>query len=167
MKQALLFLVCLLAGSSCFSQDNLIAGCCTSAKEARCTGSPYCSACTNCSRCAHCGAGGTCGVCSSRSGSNTRTTPRTSTGRKNNSTREYGGSRTRSIETATDADGSARCEVIPETLNLRTGPGGNFRVIAKLPKGTELIRLGSKGDWLKVRVAGSNKTGYVLGKYVL
>lgn len=42
-------------------------------------------------------------------------------------------------------------KVVWESVNLREGPGLNFKVIGSLKKGTALSVLEEKGNWLKVR----------------
>ena len=46
-------------------------------------------------------------------------------------------------------------------LNVRTGPGTNYKVLGSVIKGTELQVLGSSGKWLKVKYG--NREAYVAG----
>ena len=46
-------------------------------------------------------------------------------------------------------------------LNVRTGPGTNYKILGSVVKGTELQVLGSSGKWLKVNYG--NKEAYVAG----
>lgn len=54
-----------------------------------------------------------------------------------------------------------------QTLNLRSGPGANYSIKAKLKLNQELIFLAMTGDWVKVRTRGSQMEGFVSAKYVL
>jgi uncharacterized protein YgiM (DUF1202 family) len=51
-------------------------------------------------------------------------------------------------------------------LNLRSCPGTACQIITVLPKGQELIKLGAKSGWLKVRVQATRKEGWVGARYV-
>jgi hypothetical protein len=55
------------------------------------------------------------------------------------------------------------CQVTPNALNLRSGPGAQYPRIATLAPGTKLFRLaGSAGDlWFQVRVAPAGATGWI------
>ena len=165
MKKSLLILVFLFSATLCFSQD--IASCCTSPKdEGRCTGSAYCTACKNCSRCAHCGSGGTCGVCATVAEPEEPKKPRTRN--KNSPSSGQTGNKARPNTAQNDGtaiNAPAQFEAIAD-VNLRSGPGENFRIVDKIPKGAKLVKLSQRGAWSKVRVISSNKTGYVLSKYI-
>lgn len=164
MKKYLLILAFILSASSCFSQD--IASCCTSPKEeGRCTGSASCTACRNCSRCAHCGAGGTCGVCAAVA--EPEEPKKSGTRNKKSSSAKTADKPRATTAKNDDADASPpeQFEVIAE-VNLRSGPGENFSIVEKIRKGAKLVKLGKRGAWSKVWVISSNKTGYVLSKYI-
>jgi hypothetical protein len=45
------------------------------------------------------------------------------------------------------------------TVNVRSGPGTNYSVVASVSKGDKVTLLGTEGDWYKVQVG--NVTGYV------
>jgi hypothetical protein len=51
-------------------------------------------------------------------------------------------------------------------LNLRACPGMECRVIAVLPRGQRVIKLGAKAGWLRVRVPSIQKEGWVGARYV-
>lgn len=51
------------------------------------------------------------------------------------------------------------------TLNIRSGPGTSYNVIAKLKKGDSVSILESKNGWHKINISG-NKTGWVSGDYI-
>ncbi len=40
--------------------------------------------------------------------------------------------------------------VVPKKLNLRSGPGENYSVLGRIPKGTVVKEVETKGDWLKI-----------------
>ena len=48
-------------------------------------------------------------------------------------------------------------QVVWANVNLREGPGMNYRVIGNLKKGTSLKILEVKGDWLRVRLEGGSE----------
>ena len=50
--------------------------------------------------------------------------------------------------------------VVVDLANLRKGPGSSFEVIARLDRGTSIIRLGRKERWLHVRMR-SGREGWV------
>jgi len=43
-------------------------------------------------------------------------------------------------------------QVVWDSVNLREGPGTNFKVVGNIKKGTTLAILEEKGDWLRVRL---------------
>jgi hypothetical protein len=56
-------------------------------------------------------------------------------------------------------------KVTSSKANLRSGPGMEYQVIAKVTKGKSLDVVEEKGDWLKVRRKGG-KEGWIHGKLV-
>ncbi len=50
--------------------------------------------------------------------------------------------------------------VVPKKLNVRSGPGENYSVVARLPKGTAVKEIETKGDWIKIE-APSDSCGFV------
>ena len=56
-----------------------------------------------------------------------------------------------------------------DTLNLRTGPGTSYSILAALPKGTEVGILSTEGTWTKVacEFGGKALTGYVSSSYLM
>ena len=50
------------------------------------------------------------------------------------------------------------------TVNLRKGPGTNYKVIAEYKPGTKVTLLSYGSSWCKVSVGG--KTGYIMTKYI-
>ena len=59
---------------------------------------------------------------------------------------------------------AASVTVISATLNLRSGPGYNFPVVAVLSQGTNLLVLGNAPGWLQVRTE-AGQTGWVAQSY--
>tara|TARA_R110002049_G_scaffold993_11_gene7245 strand:+ start:28074 stop:28244 length:171 start_codon:yes stop_codon:yes gene_type:complete len=51
-------------------------------------------------------------------------------------------------------------------LNLREGPGINYKILEKLTNQSTLILIESFGSWLKVKVKNTETIGYVYYKYV-
>ena len=47
---------------------------------------------------------------------------------------------------------------------VRTGPGSEFSVVAKIPKGIKINVVGEENGWLKVESKKGNKPGYVDAK---
>ena len=43
-------------------------------------------------------------------------------------------------------------------LNVRSGPGENFSVIGRVPKGTAVKELRRNGDWLEIEAPGSTRS---------
>ena len=50
------------------------------------------------------------------------------------------------------------------TVNLRTGPGKKYKVIAEYRPGTKVTILKRGSAWFKVKVGG--RTGYIMRKYI-
>lgn len=50
------------------------------------------------------------------------------------------------------------------TLNLRSGPGTDYDVLAEIPKGTRIVVTAQEGQWCAVRWGGLS--GYVMTKYL-
>ena len=50
------------------------------------------------------------------------------------------------------------------TVNLRTGPGKNYKVIAEYRPGTKVTILKRGSAWFKIKVRG--RTGYIMRKYI-
>ena len=53
-----------------------------------------------------------------------------------------------------------------DNLNVRTGPGTSYRVLAKLNQGEMYRVLDEKGDWVKLRL-NHGQTGWVAKQYVI
>lgn len=136
-------------------------------KEARCTGSSNCRACKNCKYCKHCNSGGSCGVCSggrSSYRSTTRSARSTPKVRKVYSTT---GSSIYSLPDDPYSQYYLKTLIVTNTyLNMRSGPGTNYRIIQKLKKDQLLTFLAMIGSWVKVRIKGSKTVGYVHMKYI-
>jgi uncharacterized protein YgiM (DUF1202 family) len=60
---------------------------------------------------------------------------------------------------------SRQATVMVDVLNVRTGPGYSFDVIAQVTRGDQLIVIGVPGRWLNIRTPDSVE-GYVLSDYV-
>ncbi|MBV7268033.1 SH3 domain-containing protein [Winogradskyella luteola] len=149
MKVYFFALLLIIGYSNCYSQSNkteLIASCCEEGRG--CKGSAYSTACKNCTGCKHCAKnGGTCGVCSS-SNTKKRSSYKSSTNTKLNFKK-----------------GDA-LYAMSNSLNLREGPGTQYKIIEKLKKHSEVELLVIKGSWLKVKVKTSKAIGYVYAKYL-
>ncbi len=68
------------------------------------------------------------------------------------------------------AQGGADATVIPDQLNLRSGPGTAYSIVAKLPRGAALTLLGredvpANGLWLYART-GDGTEGWALSDYL-
>jgi len=55
-------------------------------------------------------------------------------------------------------------QVTASALNIRTGPSSGYRVLGTVTRGNRLLRLGSSGNWTKVRYRGA--TGYAYSRYL-
>lgn len=158
MKTLISIVLFALAITASFSQSdtkNLIASCCT--EGGRCTGSAYCSACKNCSGCKHCAKnGGSCGVCATGTRSTISSTKKSPS---------YYSTPTKTSLPKNYAKGESLF-VNASTLNLREGPGSNFKIIEKLTPKSTLIYIKTEGTWFKVKVIKSQTIGYVHSKYV-
>ena len=55
--------------------------------------------------------------------------------------------------------------VTTATVNVRSGPGTNHRIVTKIPKATKVQVVGAEGDWLKVQSKHGNPPGYIQKKY--
>lgn len=55
--------------------------------------------------------------------------------------------------------------VKPNRLNVRSGPGEQFSVVAILEKGTEVKEISRKGDWLEIETP-TNAFGFVAADYI-
>lgn len=147
-------------------QTNEVVSCC-SGKEARCTGSAYCTACTNCSSCKYCNSGGTCGVCSSRY----RSSESNKSKRKKASTSSTPGrpliSQAFTLEDESNSDYYLdEYIVIASKLNMRYGPGTNYDIMEGLYKGHRLVIYAKYSGWAKVKVKASGNIGFVSMKYL-
>jgi hypothetical protein len=56
-------------------------------------------------------------------------------------------------------------QVVPARINVRSGPGTNYRAVASANAGVQLAVVGQSqdGNWYQVRVAGLAEPGWVLG----
>ncbi len=72
---------------------------------------------------------------------------------------------TTAAATAVVCTGALAASVTSTTdVNVRSGPGNSYSVLTVMKKGTTTSRLGTSGNWAKVKVNG--KTGYVYTKYL-
>lgn len=131
----------------------------------RCTGSAYCTACKNCKYCKYCNSGGVCGVCSSiatqkRNNYKNYSSNTFVLSEKNNSPMFIADNPSSQYYLKT-------LVVNANVLNLRIGPGKTYQVIHKLNRNQELIFLGMKGDWIKVKVNSNLMIGYIHYNYIL
>lgn len=133
----------------------LLASCCEPA-EARCTGSAACTACKNCSRCAHCNSGGSCGVCSSAV---------SKPGKPNKSTLLKKSSNI--PDPSPDVSFYQKDDLLvvyKNTINVRNGAGTQYDIIEKLKINDEVLFIQQSGQWIKVTVKKSKKTGWIYAK---
>lgn len=162
---SLLFVLTLSATSYSQKKDSskLIASCCDG--DRGCTGSSSCSACTNCSGCRHCADnGGSCGVCSG--GSSSSFTSTTKKKRKAKTSQSYSSRSSSSGFYSSTAKPEllfgAELTVKTTILNLRSGPGKDYSVVAILEKGDKVRCLEtSSAEWIKVEVVDRGIEGYV------
>jgi len=57
-------------------------------------------------------------------------------------------------------------EVVPESgVNVRTGPGISYSIVASLSKGTKVTVISQSGEWYEIKLDG-NKSGWVSGQYL-
>ncbi len=52
------------------------------------------------------------------------------------------------------------------TVNLRSGAGSDYKVVGEYGRGTRLEILDESGNWYKVQISGSSRTGYMSKNYV-
>ena len=57
--------------------------------------------------------------------------------------------------------------VTKATVNVRRGPGTNYEIVAKIPKGAKVQIVGKEGRWLKVQSKHGNPPGYIDERFVL
>ena len=55
---------------------------------------------------------------------------------------------------------AANKTVVPKKLNVRSGPGENFTVVARLAKGTAVKEIEAKGEWTKIE-APADSYGFI------
>lgn len=51
-------------------------------------------------------------------------------------------------------------------LNLRTGPGTSYGIKGTVANGAAVKVLNTEGDWVKVTVSSTGKTGWIMAKYI-
>ena len=146
------FLLTFYSGSSLPGANE---GCC-----GRCVGSVYCTACKTCEYCAYCNSGGSCGVCSPTSNERNKWEPpppsriSPSVSRKNE---------------VINFDHVLIGQVTAIQLNVRSGPGTEYSILARIPNGTVLnVTLTIYPDWLSTSffLSGNLIHGYVSKKYI-
>lgn len=82
-----------------------------------------------------------------------------------NSTTETETSSTTDVPTSTEEVVAASGTVyVTDGVNLRTGPGTNYDIVAAVPAGTALTRTGTTGGWTEVSYSG--QTVYVYNDYI-
>ncbi len=62
----------------------------------------------------------------------------------------------------------ARTLVVENTaaLNVRSGPGSHYAVLARLAEGDRMTFLAMEDGWVKVRLVDGSLVGYVYYRYV-
>jgi len=56
--------------------------------------------------------------------------------------------------------------VTADSLNVRTGPGPNYKIMTRARRGTLLVVLNRRGGWIQVKVPGGRRSGWVSSAYV-
>lgn len=131
----------------------------------KCTGLASCRVCTDCSRCQYCNSGGSCGICSNSSPRAIYQIERYSN--SVNSTRTTNPDNLMSDQPNSEYYLRTLYVVDTEFLNLRAGPGSNYKVIERLPKMTKLYFWAIENGWVKVTVQSTEVVGYVYYNYVV
>lgn len=168
MKKLIPFIIITFSAfilNSCFKANDNVG------HDGRCTGSAYCSACSNCSRCGHCGGGGTCGKCTGKSSGSNSSSGSSSKKRKSE--------KHKTSKAKSNKPPKVRIDKIDININsnnryfagfagvkIYEKPSEKSKAVATVTKNARLIRLEQKGEWYKVKVASSGKTGYVKRKDV-
>ncbi|MBN9286262.1 MULTISPECIES: SH3 domain-containing protein [unclassified Flavobacterium] len=157
-KTLLLLLLAGFMGAPVTAQvkSNLIASCCES-DGGRCSGSSYCSACTNCSRCKHCKAGGTCGACSNESSDREARTYRKKADRKPVVIIDKAVKTTKKTLYYTNQP----IFITVAFVNLRQGPGTNYKILEKVMKGSRVLYIETTEAWIKVKAEKTGTIGYL------
>lgn len=52
------------------------------------------------------------------------------------------------------------------SLNVRSGPGTNYKVVAWVKNGQAVTVLSESGAWSRIKVNATGKTGYILSSYI-
>lgn len=179
MTRYILFFLSILTLSIIFYSDKNISSRLPNYEmDGRCTGSSYCSACSNCSRCMHCSNGGSCGVCSGGSSSRSNFRPAYSTSGSSSKKSKARKVKSRSYSAPTNfynekTESANETEIQSETfltvktsiLNVRSGPGIEYDVLAILKKGDTIRCIEtSSADWIEIEVVETGVVGYVYKK---
>jgi len=56
--------------------------------------------------------------------------------------------------------------VTADSLNVRSGPGTNFPIMTEVRRGTLLVVLNRREGWVRVKLAGGSRNGWVSSAYV-
>jgi len=51
-------------------------------------------------------------------------------------------------------------------VNLRDGPGTDYKILVQVARGEQLSEIERDGDWVNVTAAGSGTTGWIFGRLV-
>lgn len=168
MKKLIPFIIITFSAfilNSCFKANDNVG------HDGKCTGSAYCSACTNCSRCGHCSSGGFCGVCGggssgSNSSSGSSSKKRKSEKHKTSKAKSNKPPKVRIDKIDININSNNRYFAGVAGVSIYEKPSDKSKIVAIVTKNDRLIRLEQKGEWYKVKVASSGKTGYVKHKDV-
>lgn len=168
MKKLIPFIIITFSAfilNSCFKANDNVG------HDGKCTGSAYCSACTNCSRCGHCSSGGSCGVCGggssgSNSSSGSSSKKRKSEKHKTSKAKSNKPPKVRIDKIDININSNNRYFAGVAAVRIYEKPSDKSKTVAIVTKNARLIRLEQKGEWYKVKVASSGKTGYVKRKDV-
>ena len=52
------------------------------------------------------------------------------------------------------------------TMNVRSGPGKNYSVIGYVHHKDTVTQISTSGEWSKVKITSSGKTGWIKTKYI-
>ncbi|MBU6343238.1 MAG: SH3 domain-containing protein [Bacteroidetes bacterium] len=156
--------ICFLGDSKFKFHEGVICG--------RCSGSTYCGVCRSCNYCAHCNSGGSCGVCNpSSSSKNTIFLPtRPERTRNLNANNWHSKSSAAPKYQPRTPSNYFRYEAIVgnEYLNVREGPGTNYKAFFKLFNGETVTVLNMNNDpWIFIEtVVERTETAYEVKGYV-
>lgn len=63
-------------------------------------------------------------------------------------------------------DGVFKCVVTADSVNVRSGPGTGFPVIAQVSRGTKVVLLAEVGQWSRVFIPDLNIEGFIFSRFI-